>query len=75
MTPLIITAALTGADAPNPTQCGAVDMLRGTICPTCGARKEFAPGPPTGEIRRQMDAAAVEMCADCAALTGAGGGK
>lgn len=29
----------------------------------------------TGEIRRQMDAAAVEMCADCAALTGAGGGR
>ena len=71
----MVLAALTGADAPNPTQCGAVDMLRGTICPTCGARKEFAPGPPTGEIRRQMDAAAVEMCADCAALTGAGGGR
>ncbi len=29
----------------------------------------------TGEIRRQMDAAAVEMCADRAALTGAGGGR
>ncbi|MBL0338302.1 MAG: hypothetical protein IPP67_03760 [Rhodospirillaceae bacterium] len=71
----MVLAALTGADAPNPTQCGAVDMLRGTICPTCGARKEFAPGAPTGEIRRQMDAAAVEMCADCAALTGAGGGR
>ena len=71
----MVLAALTGADAPNPTQCGAVDMLRGTICPTCGARKEFAPGPPTGEPRRQMDAAAVEMCADCAALTGAGGGR
>ena len=70
-----LLAALTGADAPNPTQCGAVDMLRGTICPTCGAREEFAPGPPTGEIRRQMDAAAVEMCADCVALTGAGGGR
>ena len=70
-----LLAALTGADAPKPTQCGAVDMLRGTICPTCGARKEFVPGPPTGEIRRQMDAAAVEMCADCAALAGAGGGR
>jgi hypothetical protein len=70
-----LLAALTGADAPNPTQCGAVDMLRGAICPTCGARKEFVPGPPTGEIRRQMDAAAVEMCADCVALTGAGGGR
>ena len=71
----MVLAALTGADAHKPTQCGAVDMLRGTICPTCGARKEFAPGPPTGEIRRQMDAAAVEMCADCAALAGAGGGR
>lgn len=70
-----LLAALTGADAPKPTQCGAVDMLRGTICPTCGAREEFAPGPPTGELRRQMDAAAVEMCADCAALAGAGGGR
>ena len=30
----------------------------------------------TGEIRRQMDAAAVEICAECtAALTGAGGGR
>ena len=69
-----LLAALTGTDAPKPTQCGAVDMLRGTICPTCGAREKFVPGAPTGEIRRQMDAAAVEMCADCAALTGAGGG-
>ncbi len=50
-----LLAALTGADAPNPTQCGAVDMLRGTICPTCGARKEFVPGPPTGEIRRRRE--------------------
>lgn len=70
-----LLAALTGADAPKPTQCGAVDMLRGTICPTCGAREKFVPGAPTGEIRRQMDAAAVEMCADCVALTGAGGGR